>query len=139
MSTATLYAAIRARLTDEWTACPVAWENESFTVPETVAGPQPWMMVEITGSQFQQQTIGAGSRDANRWREMGQMWIHVFAPTNTGSATARGLLHQAVDLFRGTELGTTTFLGASIGIGERAEVNGTWWRLSAAIDFERDA
>lgn len=139
MTTAAFSAAVRALLDDDWTACAVAYENESFTVPETTEGPQPWMMIEMTGRLFEQVSIGAGTRDANRWREDGMLWLHVYAPVNTGSATARTLIHSAVDLFRGTDLGTATFIGAAIGVGEAAEANGTWWRISASIEFQRDA
>lgn len=139
MTTATLYAAIRARLADDWTACPVIYENESAATPESSGIPQPWMMVEITGAQFDQRSIGAETRGANYWREVGTLHLHIFVPANTGSDTARGLIHQAVDLFQGTGLGSTTFLGSRIGMGQASEVNGGWWRLSADIDFERDA
>lgn len=138
MSSEVLYAAIRERLTASWTATPVCYENETFAPPQEAGGPGSWMQVEITAQQTNQISIGAGSRDANAWREVGMLWLHVFVPSNSGSAVARALARQAVDLFRGTELGSTTFLGASIGLGDRSEVNGSWWRLSAAVDFERE-
>ena len=139
MTTAAFSAAVRALLDAQWTSCSVAYENESFTVPETTDGPQPWMMVEMTGRLFDQRSIGAGTRTANRWREEGQLFLHVFAPVNSGSATARTLIHAAVDLFRGTDLGTASLTAASIGLGETVDANGTWWRISATIDFQRDA
>jgi hypothetical protein len=141
MSDETVYAAIQARLASDWTATPVAYENDVFRVP---APPSPWLLVEITGLMTEQVSIGAGSRNANRWREDGQLWLHLFVPVSTGSLTARALLRQAVDLFRGTDLGAITFMSAHVGVGESAQPDqrgvrdGMWWRLSAAIDWQRD-
>lgn len=141
MSDETVYAAVQSRLSTLWTATPVAHENAQFRLPEP---PAPWLYAEITAEVLDQRSIGAGSRDANRWREVGQLWLHLFAPAGTGSLTARALLRQAVDLFRGQDIGAITFTSAHVGVGESAQPgergvrDGMWWRLSASIDWERD-
>lgn len=141
MSSEAVYAAIQAHVTANWTQTPVAWENDLFRPPAT---PNPWLLVEITAMQMDQRSIGAGTRNANYWREIGQLWLHLFVPSGTGSLTARALLRQAVDLFRGTDIGAITFTSAQIGVGESAQVaergvrDGMWWRLSAAVEWERD-
>lgn len=141
MSDETVLATIAARFAASWTATPLAQENDLFRAPEP---PSAWLLWEVTAQQLDQESIGAGSRTANRWREFGQLWIHLLVPAGTGSATARTLMRQAVDLFRGQDIGALTFHGAQIGTGESAQPgergvkDGKWWRLSAAIEWDRD-
>lgn len=144
MSSDAVYAAIQARFAAAWNptpACPVAYENDVFRVPQPAA---PWLLVELTANLLDQRGIGAGTRTDNLWREVGQLWLHLFVPAGTGSLTARALLSQAVELFRGRDLGDLTFTSAMIGTGESAQPgergvkDGMWWRLSAAIEWERD-
>jgi len=54
------------------------------------------------------------------------------------STNARTLAKQAVDLFRGTDLGTIRFRTASLGAGEPGETDGNYYRMSATLDWERD-
>ena len=139
MSSATLYAAIRDRLDEEWTATAVAYRNEAFTVPDDGAGNAlPWLMVGLTSQSFRQVSIGAGARTDNRWRRTGTLNLTIFVPSNTGSASADSLLDQAVDLFRGQDLGATTFTSVDFPDGNSQEMNGTWWALPAHISFETD-
>ena len=142
MSSDTLHAALRAYLEANWTATPLAWENEAFEAPRDALGnPLPWVMVEASGNLCAQASIGAGSAAANLWREEGLVWLHVFVPTGTGSALARQHARALVDLFRGLTLaaGTIRYRDASIGRGEPGSDDGKWWRISAGVEWQRDS
>jgi hypothetical protein len=135
MSSDTVYSAVRDFLTDNWTATAIAWENEPFEKPEP---PAPWIMVEVSGDAYDQASIGAGSPSANRWREEGMVWCHVFAPAGSGSLTARQHAAALADLFRGLELpGDIEFRRLSIGLGEPGDEDGNWWRISLSAEWIR--
>lgn len=136
MASDVVYEAVRAFLTAGWTAAPIAWENEHFDKPNP---PAPWLAVELSGTVYAQQSIGAGPQEENRWDEDGVLWLHVFVPAGTGSSTARGYAKALADIFRGALLidETLEFMDASIGMGEAGDNNGNWWRVSVSIDWRR--
>ncbi|MDR6953787.1 hypothetical protein J2X65_003150 [Ancylobacter sp. 3268] len=129
-----VYQAIRDALIAGWTVTQIAFENEDFQKPSP---PAPWIMLEVTGSFYGQQSIGDPAD--NRWDADGVLWLHVFVPVGTGSSTARGYAKTLADLFRGRQLlnETLEFLDASIGLGEPGDDSGNWWRLSVSIDWRR--
>lgn len=134
MGSHTVYTAIREHLAANWTATPLAWENEAFTPPDPLAA---WVAVEITGDVYARQSIGAGSAD--RWDEEGSVLMHVFVPAGTGSATAREHCKALADLFRGTLLlsGSLEFRDATIGLGEVGDDEGATYRISISVAWRR--
>lgn len=142
MSSDVVYTAIRAMLDPSWTACPLRWENETFTPADPADKTVVFAAVEISGSSYEQASIGAAPAAANLWREEGAVWFHVFVPAGTGSTKARQVAKQLCDVFRGqtvqTTLGALRFRRSSIGTGERATEDGNWWRVSAEVEWQAD-
>jgi hypothetical protein len=137
MSSDVVYSAIKNFLTAIWTAVPLVFENENYDLPDD---PSPYVYVEISGNLYAQQSIGATSSVSNLWREQGLLWIHVFVPSGTGSLLARQYAKQIADLFRGKELlsGKLIFRDISIGMGQTADEDGNYWRLSVSIEWQND-
>jgi hypothetical protein len=114
----------------------LVFENENYDLPSELA---PWLMVELFGSYYDQASIGGGEQVSdNLWREAGQLYGHVLIPSGTGSRAGRVLAQQFINLFRGQELGPIRFLGASIGAGEPGDRDGSYYRMTATVDWERD-
>lgn len=135
MASDVVYSAIKTYLTAQWTNCPIAWENESFDKPEP---PAPWVLFEITGNMYDQQSIGDSPQAANRWDEEGMMWLHVMVPKGTGSVLARHYAKGLADVFRGARLiDTMEFLSATIGEGAPGDEQGNYFRVSVSIDWRR--
>lgn len=139
MASDTVYDAIRAHLAARWAATPVAFENEAFVRPVVDGTPQPFVVLEITGTAYGQQSIGARTQAENRWDEEGQLWLHVFVATGSGGSTVRRYAKQLADLFRGTTLlaDTLEFGDASIGMGEPGDEEGAYFRVSVSLDWRR--
>lgn len=139
MASSVVFGAIKTYLTDNWLTTPTQWENEPAidTNSPTTGLPAPWVMVEMTGTLYGQQSIGAATQATNRWDEEGQLWLHVFVPTGTGGHTARLHAKSLADLFRGTTLsgGSLEFGDARIGMGEPGDEDGAWFRISLSIDW----
>lgn len=136
MASNTVYDAVKTYLTAQWSSTTIAWENEPFSKPEP---PAHWIAVEMQGTLYGQQSIGAGEQADNRWDEEGILWVHIMAPTGEGSSTARQYAKAIADLFRGTMLlsDSLEFMDASIGAGERGDDDGNYWRLTCTIDWRR--
>ena len=136
MSTATAYNAIRSHLVANWTSTPLAWDNEAFAKPEP---PVPFVLVQVTGSIYEQMTIGAETRQANRFQEEGQLLLTIIVPLGTGSDVARQHAEALATMFRGLTLDASDieFLDMSIGLGRAADDDGPWWALPMRIDWRR--
>jgi hypothetical protein len=154
MASDVVYDAIKAYLVGEgstpaaFNSAPLQWENEpaiDTTDPDTrgdpdnPAKPAPWVLVEMTGTLYGQQSIGANTQAANRWDEEGQLWLHVFVPTGSGGHTARHLAKTLADVFRGALLlnDNLEFMDAQIGMGEPGDEDGTWFRVSVSLNWRR--
>lgn len=140
MSTAAVYSAVRTYLEANWTTTPLRWENETFTIPVDADGvPQPWVDVEITGTEYDQASLGAGTVASNLWREDGMLWLHVMVPSGSGSGVARTHAANLAALFRGLDLDPDiVFRTMSIGLGSPGDDDGNWWRLSLSIEWQSD-
>lgn len=134
MASAAVYDAVRAHLEARWSATPISWENEHF--PRQSGA---WVAVEMTGTLYGQQSIGAGEQADNRWDEEGQLWLHVFVPVGSGGRDARAHAKALADLFRGEQLAgdSIEFGDAAIGAGEPGDEKGNWWRISTTVDWRR--
>lgn len=137
MSSNTVYDAVRTYLQGAWTTTPLVFENER---EDNVQDAAAWVYVEASGTIYDQASIGAGSQTANRYREYGTIFLHVFVPAGTGSTTARTYAKQLADLFRGLELnaGSLVFRAISIGAGEIGDDNGKYFRVSVSADYVQD-
>jgi hypothetical protein len=136
MSSAAAYSTIRTYLEAQWSTTPLAWDNEAFRQPDP-AEPAPYVLVQITGGQYEQMTIGAETRTANRWQEEGELLLSVIVPMGTSSLLARQIADALFALFRGLQLDDIEFRDASIGLGVAAEDRGQWWLLPLRINWLR--
>ena len=99
----------------------------------------PWVAVEVAGSLYSQESIGADDQASNRWDETGLVFLHVFVPAGTGTAVARQHCRALADTFRGLVLdeGALEFGDASIGMGAPGDDEGTTYRISVSVDWRR--
>ncbi|WP_408913806.1 hypothetical protein [Brucella pseudogrignonensis] len=135
MATPQTFEPIEDFLRSQWTVTPLVFENEDFDLADE---PEALVFVEIFGDLMDQASIGAETVAANRWRENGQLSLHVLVPRGGGTRQARQLSRQLYDLFRGQEIGAIRFGTASIGAGEPGEMDGNYYRMTVTIDVERD-
>lgn len=135
MATPETFEPIEDFLRSQWTDTPLVFENEDFDLANE---PEALVFVEIFGDLMDQASIGAETQAANRWRENGQLNLHVLVPRGGGTRQARQLSRQLYDLFRGQEIGAIRFGTASIGAGEPGEMDGNYYRMTVTIDVERD-
>lgn len=135
MASPETFVVVRDTLSASWSATPVHYENDGSSTPEP---PAHFIFVEVVGDLLGQQSIGAGSRDENLWRETGTLYLHVMAPNGEGSLTARQHGRDVANLFRGRDIDTVTFGNASLGAGEPGDDDGNYWRFTVTIDWQRD-
>lgn len=136
MASGAVYDAVRAYLDGAWTTTPIAWENEAFVPPN----PQvPFIEVEMTGTNYGQQSIGASVQSDNRWDEEGVLFVNVQVPVNSGASLGRTYAKGVADLFRGTRLmnDNLEFLDAFIGSGRPGRAEGNWWMIPVDIEWRR--
>jgi hypothetical protein len=117
-----------------WTTTPIRWENEAIDpLPAT------FVDVEMTGTAYGQQSIGASPQAANRWDEEGVLWLHVLVKINTGGSLVRTYAKELADLFRGLTLlsNSLEFRDAFIGKGQTGHEDGTYYRVSVYINWRR--
>lgn len=117
-----------------WVTNPIRWENESIDpLPESFTD------VEMTGTAYGQQSIGAVTQAANRWDEEGVLWLHSLVKINTGGSLVRTNAKALADLFRGRTLlnGSLEFRDAFIGRGHPGFEDGMYYRVSTYINWRR--
>jgi len=135
------FSAIRAYLAANWSGCPLSWENETFTPPSLVeapGAPANWAAVTITGTIYDQASIGTGASPGERWIEEGAIMIDCFVQSGTGSLVARQTATALANLLRGQILtGAIRMQNMSIGDGAAGLDNGDWWGLTLRIDWLR--
>lgn len=116
----------RARLLAAGFGVPIEWPNEPFQAPDAA----PWLSIETVGDVDMPIEIGGGG-----WMEEGRLFVHVLVPAFSGSDMARALAKQVANTFRGIGPNNTVYTGASIGAGERADEQGTLWRITVLLDW----
>lgn len=136
MASGAVYDAIRAYLDGAWTTTPIAWENEQFTPPDP---PSPFLEVEMTGTNYGQQSLGASLQRDNRWDEEGVLFLNLQIPLGTGASQGRTYAKTLADLFRGTRLlsDSLEFRDAFIGVGRPGRTDGNWWLVPIDIEWRR--
>ena len=134
-------AAIRARFEANWTATPIAFQNEAFPDQTT-----PWVYLEVIGNESKLR--GAGTPGAHVWLYRGNIFIHVFVPVGYGAADAHAFAVAAGEIFRAKEFyNTDPGCAVRTGVGPDGEGprtdgggsdadNGNWWRVTCTIPFE---
>lgn len=138
MASGAVFDAIRTFLdgtggNGSWTTTPIRWENEPYDPTAE------FVDVEMTGTAYGQQSIGASTQAANRWDEEGVLWLHVLVPINTGGSLARTHAKALADKFRGLTLlsNSLEFRDAFIGRGQTGFEDGAFYRVSVYINWRR--
>lgn len=139
MASGAVFSAIRTYLdgtggNGAWQTTPIRWENEPlYPLPDT------FVDVEMTGTSYGQQSIGASHQEDNRWDEEGVLWLHVLVKLNTGGATVRTYAKSLADLFRGRTLlnNSLEFRDSFIGKGQPGHEDGVYYRVSVYINWRR--
>lgn len=142
MASGAVYDAIRARLIASWSTTPIAFENEDTDTAGNVIPPNtqiPWIDVEMTGTLYGQESIGASLQADNRWDEEGILFLHVLVPSGEGAHDARTYAKSLADIFRGLTLlsGSLEFRDAFIGRGVPGRRDGNWFSITVSIEWRR--
>jgi hypothetical protein len=132
MSSPEAYDDIQTRLSGNWTATPLVFENDPYTLPDT---PAPFLYVEIFGDDFDQ--IQVGQQGQNMWEERGVAYFHVMVPNDTGSAAARAYAKQALNLFREQQIGSIRTVKMSIGQGQPGRSFANYWAMTTTMWWAR--
>lgn len=140
MASGVVYAAVRTFLAANWTTTPIAFENEEKASNGTSIPPSPavpWVDVEMTGTVYGQQSIGAGNQRDNRWDEEGLLFLHIMMPKGEGSSVPRGYAKTLADLLTGNTsvLAGLEFTDAHIGRGITSRLDGNWYGNTLSIEW----
>lgn len=131
---ATVYSAIKAHLEANWTTTPIRFPNEPLDPL-----PEAFVAVEITGTYYGQESIGASRQEDNRWDEEGILWLHALVKVNTGHDTIATYTKTLADIFKGQLLmgDSLEFRDAFIGRGQPGHEDGMYYRVSVYINWRR--
>lgn len=108
----------------------VEWPNEAFTRPDQA----PFLSVEMAGDGMGAiEMSGTGA-----WQERGQLFVHILAPTGTGTTAIRAIAKAVSNLFRNVsaEANALLYERQSIGMGEPEEDDGPWWVMSVSVEWK---
>lgn len=108
----------------------IEFPNEPFQEPDASTG-AAWLSVEAVGDILSPIEMGGGG-----WQEEGRLFVHVMVPAFSGSDAARTLAKAVANVYRFSGPNPTRYNGASIGGGEKANVEGTLWRLTVILDWK---
>lgn len=130
---ATPYSAMKAYLQSNWVTTSIRFPNEPLDPL-----PSSFVDVEISGTAYSQESIGASVQSDNRWDEKGVLWLHALVKVNTGSETVLTYAKSLANLFRGLRLmnDKLSFGDAFIGKGSPGHEDGMYFRVSVYINWE---
>jgi hypothetical protein len=134
--------AIEARLRERWAGrTPVAVRNGPEVRKLDQAGdPQPWVYLEVIGGDAT--ILGVGRPGDHLTVDDGNIFVHVFVPSGTGTSEATRLAVAAGEIFRTAEFYRDTpgccvrSWSPRIDGGGSSADDGLWWRVTATIPFE---
>lgn len=134
MSLAAISAAVAARLTAQWSRCPVRGLNERDG--DTPADNSPHLKVQYPVSRREQ--ISMGAPGANVWRTEGA--IRFVLNIRSGDGIDQGLawIEELSGLFQGVVFGGVRTFAPSLPVIDDGNDDGLWFTLSFAVPFEFD-
>lgn len=134
MASGAVHDAIRTYLQSNWTTTSIRFENTALDPL-----PESFVDVEMTGTAYGQQSIGASLQEDNRWDEEGVLLLHVLVKINTGGSTVRTYAMSLANLFRGLLLlnDSLEFRDAFIGKGQPGHEDGMYYRVSVYVNWRR--
>jgi hypothetical protein len=134
MASGVVFDAIKSYLETNWATTPLRFENlPLYPLPDA------FVDIEMTGTFYGQESIGASRQRDNRWDEEGVLWLHTLVQINTGGSVVRAYAKSLADLFRGTLLlnGSLEFRDAFIGRGQPGFEDGMYYRVSTYVNWRR--
>lgn len=131
-------AAIRQRLTANWTTTSVLFENlEEEKIKQNGLLPDSFIVLEVVFFDSYQKDMGD---PANRgYRTEGVIKLHILTPAARGDGLSKEYADALAQIFRGKRFNGVVCSAASIrGGGEKADAAGRYWRETLAVDFYAD-
>jgi len=139
-------AAIRARLSANWTTTQIAFENEEPPanpwppIDPNSGNSAPWAFLEIDGNAGILRAMG--SPGDQLWQYTGLIWIYVYVPMNAGADLARQYAVSIGEIFRNKHFyddGNGSYVwsqwpGPAKNIGNDAG-QGNAWGVILEVDF----
>jgi hypothetical protein len=137
MSSLTAYSALRTWLEANWTQTALRFENEGSYPPSDGA---PFVYFETMGGIFDQISVGAGSPNANLWREEGVAMFHCCVANGTGVEIARSYAQTLAQLLKGLTLAPgLSCTSMQIRPGEPFGDGGNYYGVPLITNWYRDA
>lgn len=125
--------AVEARLTANWTNCPVRGANASGDVP---ADGSAFLTVQYPVANEEHITLGpVGQRT---FRETGGIRFVLSLPAGQGTSFGLGWADQLRALFRAQQFGGVSCLAASPAFIADANEDGVYFKLSVVVDYYFD-
>jgi len=128
MSFDTIRRDIEQRISDNWGATPIAFENTAFKPPEDYS---PWIRVRIFDDIVQRITIS----DPATYRHSGLLVIEIFTERNTGTGVARTHGGELATLFRDVQFNGITFREPSL---TNAGEESGYFKMNLSTPFKWD-
>ena len=124
--------AIEARLTDNFSAIPIKYENAPFK--ETAAA---YCAIFVRRGEGHQITLGPAPQ-LNRWA--GLIIVQVFVPEDTGTQTAAGYCDSIADVFRRQEFsaGASGLIRCRVPNVETIGTRDGWFQMNVEVPYIRD-
>lgn len=131
MSYQTARLAIQAHVAANWTATPVAYDNDDFTPPDRAY----WSRLTVLNNGGGGRSIGKPIR---LYRFDGIVLFQIFAPERKGTHTLEGHIDTAVAMFEATKLSGGVVFEDVFGVERGADPDGPWFRKDVLADFRFD-
>ncbi len=131
MDVADALAAIRARLTAQWTTTSIAWPNEPFTPPDVSAVNAAWVGFDFAGSLERIAAVGGA---AKLYQGTGVFMLHVFVRAQDGLTLAYQHATALAAIFRGQIVGGVRY-GAPSTYPSDTTPDGAWQRVTLGVPF----
>lgn len=132
MASPEAFDAVKGVLDFSWSETFVMFENDGLSDPDAQ---DHFVYVEVAGDIYEQDTFGSPGQ--NEWVEDGAVYLHVMAPSGTGSRDARAIAKRLMDLFRERPVGEMHFGRMSIGAGEPGRSFPNFYAMTLTIAFDR--
>lgn len=139
MAWADAVSAIKARFTANWSETPICYQNGEAADGGLFAPPpdglSAWVYLEVLGAGGQLAGFGGGN---HLLRHRGVIFVHVFVPVNSGTATAFTYADAVAAVFQATSFSGVRCSAASMDGGGSGDDKGNWFRVSVSVPFETD-
>ena len=133
MASKAVHDAVKARLTENWTACPVFGPNERTDTPDDASA---FIDLEFPVAVSGQITIGAPG--ANLYREDGVFRLIIAAQRGAGVDQGLAWADELAALFRGKEFDGVQTFAPNPPVIDDSNDNGNYFTLSIACQYWHD-